>query len=45
MATISRTQRGSGINSQNRAGWLFVLPTVLILGVFLFFPVVMKSVV
>ena len=43
MATISRTQRGSGINSQNRAGWLFVLPTVLILGVFLFFPVVMAA--
>lgn len=43
MATISRTQRGSGIFARTAPGGLFVLPTILILGVFLFFPVVMAA--
>ncbi len=34
---------GKGINNQAGAGWLFVAPTVLILGVFLFVPVIMAA--
>ena len=38
-----RHRRGRRANSQTGAGWLFVLPTVLILGVFLLIPVVMAA--
>ncbi len=34
---------GRGVRSQAAAGWLFVSPTVLILGLFLFVPVVMAA--
>lgn len=36
-----RARRRSGINNQAGAGWLFVSPTVLILGIFLLVPVLM----
>ncbi|MFP5311668.1 MAG: carbohydrate ABC transporter permease, partial [Actinomycetes bacterium] len=35
--------QGKGINNQTGAGWLFVAPTVLILGIFLFIPVIMAA--
>ena len=35
--------RGRGIRNQSAAGWLFVAPTVLILGLFLFVPVLMAA--
>lgn len=41
MATLKRDRSGSGVNNQSLAGWAFVTPTVVILGVFLFIPVVM----
>jgi multiple sugar transport system permease protein len=37
----ARTPRRRGRNSQAGAGWLFVLPMVLVLGIFLFLPVLM----
>lgn len=40
----STTPRAApGINRQGRAGWLFISPTVAILGVFLFVPVLMAA--
>ena len=39
----AKSRPGKGINSQTGAGWLFVAPTVLILGVFLFVPVLMAA--
>lgn len=36
-------RRRSGINRQAGAGWLFVLPMVLVLGIFLFLPVLMAA--
>ena len=42
-APSPRSGRRSGIDRQTAAGWLFVSPTVLILGVFLLFPVLMAA--
>ncbi len=42
-AASGQPRRGRGINSQAGAGWLFVSPTVLILGLFLFVPVLMAA--
>ena len=36
-------RRGKSIRNQTGAGWLFVSPTVLILGLFLFVPVLMAA--
>ncbi len=41
MRPRSRRRPGSRINDQRLAGWTFVAPVVLILGVFLFIPVLM----
>ncbi|GAA4895275.1 sugar ABC transporter permease [Tessaracoccus lubricantis] len=41
MASATRRRSGPGINNQRLAGWAFVTPTVVVLGVFLFIPVVM----
>lgn len=41
MAPSTRARSGPGINNQSLAGWAFVTPTIIILGVFLFIPVVM----
>ncbi|HIW29618.1 MAG TPA: sugar ABC transporter permease [Candidatus Luteococcus avicola] len=39
-SAVARRRRGSG-NSQNLAGWLFVSPVIIILGLFLFVPILM----
>jgi len=41
MAHSPGHRAGSGIKRQGLAGWAFVSPTVLILGIFLFLPIVM----
>ena len=38
-----RWRRAPSLKKQGLAGWLFVLPVILILGVFLFLPVVMAA--
>lgn len=43
MATSPRRSRPPGANRQGAAGWAFVAPTVVILGVFLFVPVLMAA--
>lgn len=39
----SGRRRRSGVNRQTGAGWLFISPTVIILGVFLLLPVLMAA--
>lgn len=41
MSPSRRKRSGPGIRNQGLAGWLFVVPTVVILGIFLFVPVLM----
>lgn len=41
MTDVRRRRSGPGIKSQGLAGWVFVIPTVIILGIFLFVPVIM----
>lgn len=36
-------RRSGGLNRQGLAGWLFVLPVIILLGVFLFVPIIMAA--
>ena len=43
MSDHGKRPRRSGINRQGAAGWIFVAPTILILGLFMFVPVLMAA--